>query len=173
MSDLQGTVRGFLALPRIAVVGVSRSGDQPANLIYRKLAAGGTSGRRVFAVNARATSVEGTICYPSVRAIPGGIDGAVIVTPAAASAAAVEDCAAAGARQVWLHRSFGEGSVSGAAIERGRALGLVVIPGACPMMFCEPVDFGHRCMRAVSGLLGGMPSPVRPEPAEPQRALAG
>jgi hypothetical protein len=26
-------------------------------------------------------------------------------------------------------------------------LGIVCIVGGCPMIFCEPVDFDHKCMR--------------------------
>ena len=31
------------------------------------------------------------------------------------------------------------------------------IPGACPMMFGPGADFGHRCMRWVLGVTGGLP----------------
>ena len=36
MSTMKETVSDFLAQKRIAVAGVSRNGDAPANLIYRK-----------------------------------------------------------------------------------------------------------------------------------------
>jgi hypothetical protein len=29
--------------------------------------------------------------------------------------------------------------------------------GGCPLMYCEPVDFGHRCMRAWLGWRGRLP----------------
>jgi len=156
MSDLESAAAEFLALPRIAVVGVSRSAGQPANAIFRKLKEGP---RQVFAVNPNAESVEGERAYPSVSAIPDGVGGAVVVTPAAAAAEVVEDCARAGVRQIWLHRSFGEGSVSPAAVARCHELGLRVLAGACPMMFCPPVDFGHRCMRFVARWTGNLPTP--------------
>jgi hypothetical protein len=50
-------------------------------------------------------------------------------------------------RQVWFHRSFGTGSVSAEAVAVCRAHGIEPIVGGCPLMFCEPVDVGHRCMR--------------------------
>jgi predicted CoA-binding protein len=166
MRDLERAIAEFLACQRIAVVGVSRGGQSPANLIYRKLE---QAGHQVFAVNAKADEVEGIRCYRSVTAIPGGVDAAVLVTPPAASAAVVDDCATSGARWVWLHRSFGQGSVSAEAIERCRVHAINVIPGGCPMMHCAPVDRGHACMRVALRLFGGLPVPVQ-GPARPRRA---
>jgi predicted CoA-binding protein len=149
-------VSEFLSGKRIAVIGVSRSSDQPANLIYRTLR---SRGYEVFAVNpAAADTVEGDPCYRDVDALPKPIDGAVIVTPASAAAEVVKACAKAGIPRVWLHRSFGEGSVSDEAARVGREHGVQVLVGGCPMMYSEPVDFGHRCMRWVLGFGGRLPS---------------
>lgn len=157
MSDLDAAVREFLALGRVAVVGVSRDARQPANAIFRKLKA---AGRAVFPVNPNAGTVEGERCWPDVGAIPGGVEGAVVVTTPQVALAVVERCAAAGVRHVWLHRSFGAGSVSPAVTERCRELGLRAIPGMCPMMFCAPVDPAHRCMRFVIRMTGKQPRPT-------------
>jgi hypothetical protein len=46
-----------------------------------------------------------------------------------------------------MHRSFGSGSVSDGAARLGRERGITVIAGGCPMMYCDPVDPAHRCMR--------------------------
>ncbi len=161
MSDLQKAVGDFLALERIAVVGVSRDPNQPANLVFRKLRG---SGHAVFAVNPNVERIGGDVCYPNVRAIPGGVRGAVIATRPEIAAAIVDDCAAAGVEQVWFHRSFGTGSVSPEAVERCRKHGLAAIPGACPMMFCEPVDTGHKCIRWMLRFTGGLPKPLERAP---------
>ena len=58
-----------------------------------------------------------------------------------------------------MHRSFGAGSVSEPAAQYCREHGIAVIPGGCPMMFCEPVDFGHKCIRFFLRLSGGLPTP--------------
>jgi hypothetical protein len=34
---------------------------------------------------------------------------------------------------------------------------IAIISGGCPMMFCQPVDFGHKCMRWILNLTGGLP----------------
>jgi hypothetical protein len=76
------------------------------------------------------------------------------------SANVVRDCAELGIQWVWLHRAFGGSSVSDEATELGRARGISVIDGACPMMFLPGADIGHRCMRWVLNLTGGLPKEV-------------
>jgi hypothetical protein len=159
MATLQKTVSDFLAQRRIAVAGVSRSSDAAANLIYRKLR---DAGYTVFAVNPKASTVEGDPCYPDLASLPERPDGLVIATPPNAAPALVQACADLGIPRVWMHRSFGTGSVSDEATALGRQLGLTVIPGACPMMFLDPVDGGHTCIRWLLKWTGGLPDPVVP-----------
>ena len=157
MVTLQDAARDFLAQRRIAVAGVSRKGDAAANGIYRKLRGAGYA---VFAVTPNAGQVEGDPCFPSLGAIPGGVDAVVVATHPDQSPAVVREAAALGVRRVWLHRGIGAGSVSDEAVALGRALGLEMIPGSCPMMFLEPVDVAHRCARWLTHARG---RDVRPE----------
>lgn len=156
MPTLERKIDDFLAQKRIAVAGVSRKDRSgPANLIYRKLK---SAGYEVFPVNPATTSVEDDPCYPSVEAIPGEpVDGVVIGTTPAAAETIVRGCAEAGVRRVWMHRSFGEGSVSGPATRFCEEHDISVIAGACPMMYCRPVDFGHRCMKWCLKVTGNLP----------------
>jgi predicted CoA-binding protein len=144
MPTLPPSVDAFLKGRRLAVAGVSRQSAQPANAIFRRLKA---SGYEVYPVNPNAAQVEGTDCYPDVAAVPARLDGVVVVTPPAAAAQVVRQCHDAGVPRVWFHRSFGEGSVSAEAVRECQGLGIDCIVGGCPMMFCEPVDMAHRCMR--------------------------
>jgi len=153
MARLDDAVRQFLDHKRIAVAGVSRSGAQPANAIFKKLAG---AGYEVFAVNPATVEVEGGPCYPTLAAIPGGVEAVVIATPPAAAEGLVRESAELGIRHVWMHRSFGQGSVSASAATLGRERGLSVIDGACPMMYVKP-DVGHRCMRWILKVTGGLP----------------
>jgi len=86
-------------------------------------------------------------CYPDIPSVPRPLDGVVIATPPSAAAEVVTQCQEAGVRRVWFHRSFGDGSVSDDAVRQCKSHGIEAIVGGCPLMFCEPVDFGHRCMR--------------------------
>jgi hypothetical protein len=155
---LEAKVQDFLAQKRIAVAGVSRDSSRhpAANAIYRRLK---TEGREVFAVNPNLETFEGDACYPDLKSIPGGVDGVVIVTKPETTDEIVRQCGDAGVRRVWMHQSSTKtSSVSTEAVEYCRRAGIDVIPGACPMMYGENVDFGHKCMRWMLKLSGGLPA---------------
>jgi hypothetical protein len=152
---LEAKAQAFLAQKRIAVAGVSRDSRRhaAATAIYRRLKG---DGREVFAVNPNLETFEGDDCYPDLRSIPGGVDGVVIVTKPETTEQIVRQCGDAGVRRVWMHASSAKGSsVSPRAVEHCHQAGIDVIPGACPMMYGENVDFGHKCMRWMFNLSGG------------------
>ena len=144
MAKVPESITQFLAGKRIAVAGVSRGKGQAANAIFRKLKA---CGYEVFPVNPKATEVEGVTSYPNLAAIPHTVDGVVVATHPATSVEVVRQCGEQGVGRIWFHRSFGDGSVSDEAVRDCEARGIDCIVGGCPLMFCEPVDFGHKCMR--------------------------
>lgn len=156
MSTLDAKVKDFLTQKRVAVAGVSRTRQDAANLIYRKLKA---VGYQVFPVNPNADKFEGDPCYADVRSIRGGVDGVVIVTRPQLTEEIVRQCKDAGISRVWMHQSLARlgTSVSKEAVQYCQENGITVIAGACPMMFCQPVDFGHKCMRWLLHLTGGLP----------------
>lgn len=155
--DIKEQAEAFLAKKRIAVVGVSRK-QGTGNGIFTGLR---QRGYEVFPVNPNATEVMGEPCYPTLQTIPGGVDAVVIVTRPEVTEAVVRDCAEAGVSQVWMHFNalFGAGnsSVSEAAVAYCREHDIDVIAGGCPMMFGEGADVGHRCMRWILGVTGGLP----------------
>ena len=155
---LDTKVNDFLAQKRIAVVGVSRDNrNHPVgNLIYRKLK---RTGHEVFPVNPNLATFEDARCYPDVKSIPGGVDGAVIVTRPEVTQRIVRECGDAGVRRVWMHGSMAQGSsVSPEAVDYCRSHEISVIAGACPMMYGDGVDFGHACMRWILGFTGKLPA---------------
>jgi predicted CoA-binding protein len=156
MPALADAAKDFLAQKRFAIVGVSRDSRQPANFNFRKLRA---AGYEVFPVNPQATSVEGVPCFSDLKSIPGGVSAVLIYTPPQATESVVRECADLGIKRVWIHRSFGSGSYSEAAVRVARERGLALIPGGCPAMFCAP-DVGHKCMRWVLNALGRLPKEV-------------
>jgi predicted CoA-binding protein len=144
MVDAPEPVSAFLRGKRIAVAGVSREPGQPANAVYRKLR---DCGYEVFPVNPNASEVEGVRCYPDLGSIPEPVDRVVVATHPDVSVEVVRQCDERRVGGVWFHRSFGRGSVSETAIRECEARGIHCIVGGCPLMYCEPVDLGHRCMR--------------------------
>jgi|SRR5581483_701233 len=144
MAPIPVAVADFLSSKRIAVAGVSRSGQQPANAIFRRLR---DTGHETIPINPNAYEVEGERCYPDLASVPGAIDGLMIVTTPQVAVDLVQQASARGVRRIWFHRSFGEGSVSDAAVEACRKRGIKPIVGGCPMMFAGKVDIAHRCFR--------------------------
>ena len=146
----------FLAQKNIAVVGVSRKDGEAANLIYKTLR---EKGHQVYAVNPKAETVAGDPCYPGVKDIPADLDGVFIMTKPEVSKEVVSDCVDAQVPRVWMHENalFGDAnsSVSQEAVEMCKENGIQVIAGGCPMMFLE---FGHKCMRWILGVMGKLPA---------------
>jgi uncharacterized protein len=156
-TTLREAVDDFLAQRRIAVAGVSRESQQAANFIYRRFR---DAGYEVYAVNPRADEVEGDPCYPDLASLPVSVGGVVAVTPVAATEALARECAALGIPRLWMHHGVGTSSVSQSAVDVCRKWAITAIPGACPMMYLEPVDVGHRCFRCMKWLTGKLPAPV-------------
>jgi uncharacterized protein len=154
MSKAPKQVAEFLSKKRIAIVGVSRNFQQPANAIYRKLKG---AGYQVYAINPNAERVEGDTCYPDLHSVPEPVEAVMIVTHPDMAAKVVRECVDLGIRYVWLHRSFGQGSVSEEAVDECERHNINCLVGGCPMMYCQPVDFGHRCMKWVLKIQSRLP----------------
>jgi predicted CoA-binding protein len=147
MPTIEEAASAFLANKRVAVTGVSRAPRQHgSNTVYKRLR---ERGYDVYAVNPNADTVEGDPAYPDLRSIPGGVDAVVIATAPERADETMRECAELGIEHVWMHRSYGAGSVSGTATEYGREHGITVIDGGCPCMFNPTADFGHKVMRRV------------------------
>ena len=158
MLTIDEAAASFLASRRIAVTGVSRTPDgHGGNTVYKRLR---DRGYAVFAVNPNATSAEGDPCFASLSAIPGGVDAVVIATRADRAEATMTECVALGIDKVWMHRSFGPGSVCESATNVGRQRGITVIDGGCPLMFAPVSDPAHAVMRKVLSWVHRVPATV-------------
>ena len=104
--------------------------------------------------------VEGDPCFHDLKSIPGGVDAVVIATRPEIAEATMRECADLGIKHVWMHRSFGSGSVSESAAAWGREHGIRVIDGGCPLMFEPTADPGHKFMRFLFTLAGKVPRRV-------------
>jgi uncharacterized protein len=157
----QTEAKAFLRLPRLALVGASDDRRKFANSVYRELRdrPDGT----LYPVNPGAATVEGDTCYPTVSALPEGVDGAIVMVPAAHAAEAVAACLDAGVSRIWLFRGVGAGSVSDDALALCEERGADVIAGACPFMFLDHTAGMHRVHRAIRRLRGDVTTTVGAE----------
>lgn len=141
MTNIPQSVSEFLAGEKIVVAGVSRSGSTPANAIFRRLR---DTGHEVIPINPNASELEGQHCYKDIRSVPDPIHGVMIVTHPSVSADVAREALERGVKHIWFHRSFGSGSVADEAVQLCRDRGVEPIVGGCPLMYCPPVDVGHK-----------------------------
>ncbi len=158
MVTIKEATTEFLGHKRIAVTGVSRNPQgHGSNIVYQRLR---ERGYEVFAVNPNADAIEGDRCFHDLASIPGGVEAVVIGTRPETAEATMRECDQLGIKHVWMHRAFGQGSVSAEAASFGREKGITVIDGGCPLMFDPTADFGHKCMRYVFSWTGKVPKEV-------------
>ena len=154
--NLQEKVNDFLAQKRIAVAGISRKkGPAVGNLIYQRFR---DKNYQVYPINPNADKIDGEQCYPNLKSLPEKVDGVFIATKPSATEEIVRECAEIGIKRVWIHRSIGQGSFSQKAVDICHQNGITVIGGACPMMYLQPVDFPHKCMRWVLNIFNRLPN---------------
>ena len=158
MVTIAQAAREFLDCKRIAVTGVSRTpGSHGGNVVYDRLVEGGFD---VYAVNPYATEIADKPAYPSLAAIPGGVEAVVIATAPRHALDTMKEAAELGIHHVWMHRSIDAGSVSPEATAYGREHGIQVIDGGCPLMFDPAADGGHKFMCRLLTLFGKVPRKV-------------
>jgi acetyltransferase len=108
----------FFAPKSVAVIGATeKAGSVGRSILWNLISSpfGGT----VYPVNAKRSSVLGIKAYPSIKAIPGPVDLAVIITPANTVAAVVRECGEHGVKGVVvISAGFRETGPEGAELER-------------------------------------------------------
>lgn len=109
------------------VVGASNDREKYGNKIYRDLK---NAGYQVYAINPKATDIEGDPCYASVRDLPVLPDVVDLVVPPPVAKQVIQECLDAGIKRVW----FQPGSESEEAIALAQSGGMEVVADACIMI---------------------------------------
>jgi acetate---CoA ligase (ADP-forming) len=111
------SMRAFFEPRVVAVVGASRQRGKIGSEILHNLLAAGFTGSLV-PVHPAAAEIAGLVAYPRVSDIPGQVDLAMIVVPAADVLAAVDDCIAKHVRAMCvISAGFSECDADGRARE--------------------------------------------------------
>ncbi len=140
------TVERFLPGHRFAIVGASNGPKNFGETVFREMK---SRGYEVIAVHPTAPDIDGDPCAKDLASVEGDLDGVIVMVPGHRSAEVVQQCIDRGIERVWLFKGIGsEGAVSTEAVDLAMDHGLELVPGACPMMFLEPVGWFHRLHRS-------------------------
>jgi acetyltransferase len=108
----------FFAPKSVAVIGATeKAGSVGRNILWNLISSpfGGT----VYPVNAKRSSILGIKAYPTITAVPGPVDLAVVVTPATVVSEVVRECGQHGVKGVVvISAGFRETGPAGAELER-------------------------------------------------------
>lgn len=153
-------LRHLMAPRRVAVIGASRDRQKIGGAIFHNLLDCGFTGA-VFPVNPKAEAVAGVLAYPTVADIPGVVDLAVVVVPAAAVMAVVAECAAKKVSSVVvISAGFAETGEAGRALQNRltalvRSSGMRMIgPNCVGILNTDPTVFLNASFAARAPLAG-------------------
>jgi len=111
-----GMMKFFFEPEGVIVIGATPNPMKGGNAIVKNLKLGYTG--NIYPVNPRYQEIDGIACYPSVQAIPGKADLAIIFVPAPHVAKTVNDCAEKGVRGVMIESSgFAETGSNGTKLQ--------------------------------------------------------
>jgi uncharacterized protein len=145
----------FLAQRRFAMIGVSRNSSDFSRILLREFL---QRSYDVIPVHPECAEMEGRACAASIAAVSPPADSVLMMTPPSVTEALMPDCAAAGARRIWMYRATGAGAVSRRAVEFCREHGISVVPGECPLMFLPRTPWVHRLHGFVRRISGTYPN---------------
>jgi acetyl coenzyme A synthetase (ADP forming)-like protein len=112
------SVTHLLAPASVAVIGASRKNGSIGAAVMHNIVAYGYRGR-LYPVNPAATEIEGVPAFPSVLAIPGDVEMAVVTVPAAVVAKVARECAQKGVLGLAvISAGFGEAGPDGVALQQ-------------------------------------------------------
>lgn len=140
------TYEAFWTNRRFAVVGHSASKPFPT-LTYNALKA--LADKTVYPVDPSTDRIEGDAAFGDLASLPEPVDAVVIEVPKEETAGWVEQAAAAGVADVWIH----QGRETPAALALAEEKGLNLRTGACAVQYLDgsfPHNV-HRFFRKLSG----------------------
>ncbi len=142
-------IQEFISGKRVALLGASRSNDKYkfGNMAAAELK---RRGYEIYLVHPQAETINGIATYPSLGALKGQVDGALVSLPADKSADVLREAAAAGITNVWIQ----QGGESQELIDLGMQLKLNLVTGKCILMYAQPVRSFHTIHRFIARMSG-------------------
>ncbi|MDD5711137.1 MAG: CoA-binding protein, partial [Smithellaceae bacterium] len=107
----------FFSPQAVAVIGATPNRAKGGYAIVRNLIRGFKG--KIYPINPKYPEIDGIPCYPSIAAVPGPIDMAIVFVPARQVPAAVEQCAAKGIKGVIIESGgFAETGPEGQSLQQ-------------------------------------------------------
>jgi len=100
-ADVSEVFNKFFEPKSVAVIGASAAKGKPGNDVLQNILANEFGGE-LYLVNPKGGEIMGRRVYPSIEALPDGIDQAIIILPAKLNPQAIRDCAKKGIRAIVL-----------------------------------------------------------------------
>jgi uncharacterized protein len=139
-------IQDFVTQPKLALIGVSRSGGKFSNATQKELTA---KGYTVYPVNRSGGTVDGQTIYSSLAELPEPVDTVLVMVKPEHAADVARDCVNAGVKRVW----FQQGTDSTEALKISRDGGMRVVNGECILMYAGKSGF-HKFHRFFRELIG-------------------
>lgn len=143
-------IKNFFSSGAFAIVGVSKNPRKFGNTAYTTLK---SKGIPVYPVNNTIDSINGDICYHSLKDLKGKTTSALLVVPPEKTLQVLQDAIDAGITQVW----FQPGSESKEGSDFCKQHSVQYITGQCIIMHAEPVQSAHKIHRFFRKLTGNFP----------------
>jgi predicted CoA-binding protein len=106
-------------------------------------------GKTVYPVDPTTDTIEGDPAFPDLGSLPEAVDALVLESPKEETAGWIEQAAAAGITEVWIHM----GRETPEAIELARERGVNLRTGTCAVQYLMG-GFPHNIHRALRKLVG-------------------
>ena len=111
-------VKHLLAPRSVAVIGASRQPGSIGAAVVHNITSNRYRGR-LYPINPAASEIEGVRAFPSVLAVPGDVEMAVVTVPAAVVSTVARECAEKGVRGlIVISAGFGEAGPDGIALQQ-------------------------------------------------------
>lgn len=144
-------IADFLALKKLAIVGVSAGGKKFGNAVLKNLR---EKGYTVYPINRKGIEINGEPTWSDLSQLPEKPEGVVAVVPPAETEKIVRQAKELGITKIWMQ----PGAESKEAIGFCRDNKMTAIHGQCIMMHAEPVKNIHGFHRWLWKLFGKLPA---------------
>ncbi len=143
-------IEDFVSQKVIAVAGVSRNSKKFGNYVFRELK---KKGYKVYPVNPRMETYNGSECFAGLSGIPEKVDCVVAVVPKDKTLDIAGECANLNITRLWIQ----QGVETAEAIDFCKENNIKVVHNQCIMMFAGQVKSIHAFHKWILKILNKLP----------------